>query len=958
MSLAFNCTSYRQKYHEPYCPDEGLSDLLNDIEALNPAEVFFRYTNECINHGNSSASSVEPPTEVTQLVKESLQLIDVHRHCRQVSCNCFDRWQDINSRLRLVICDCPQYRCVTTSVYHRLLDCFSQSIVRDKQFRLGIENVWQGWSASIRKLSNSEKYDLARRIEPLNKLYGWISEVNCALGKRKLAMINGEYLNYTIDSDGPRERPDINAKRLCMSISNASGDERRKAVASAKRAFELSQLPGQGKRLPGLDIELGDKCRKERKFEQAIGHYRRAMRYSKDPQYIKAAIELASTYCELGSYDESRTVLGKADNKVGQSPQLYMLERAYILEMYAVNALAERNRIHTDANELPIILEKLQEAWSSLNSQDTPNSLALRARIELKIAQVLILLTRYSDAKQYLDTLLGIQPCLRSLERLQLDICLADWHISQNEISAAIEKYGHVEAALISITLPPGENEDMARHLYSNFGYALLRNKNYSEAEEYLRKAIQITDCKQVKFTGCNDWLVQGFDEESKAYHMLTDLLVLQGQVNEALVHADSTKSKVLANILSADAKPVTSIDQIRQIAEEHNVHLVEYSFSALFSGVVYIWVVPPDKSKPINFQKWNYNLYTDAQEALQDLPEASMLASFKGSPMERMYQLTDPIKEGFLNCSSNPSDEEKQKFQNAKQQFDDLMKDCYKSFILPLKQYLPESPDQLIMIVGDPILYQLPFNAFRLPNNKKKNMIIDKYTIFAAPSAQILAALYKRRELQEQYTSRIIYSSSADAKGEFDEEADKIGEIVNGTVLKCKDVSKQALTDYLGHAWCAHFATHSHLDFYISPTSSLVGHIALGSVSGSATSADGDVEDTKWYASEISGLNLPLNFVFLNTCCASAGARYQEGIMGISRGFMEAGTSTVIASPHITITKYTKPIAEAFYSCPNYGEQKAHSLRSAILQTLPNKKRNFFKRWAVGCLMLQGLPD
>jgi CHAT domain-containing protein len=85
----------------------------------------------------------------------------------------------------------------------------------------------------------------------------------------------------------------------------------------------------------------------------------------------------------------------------------------------------------------------------------------------------------------------------------------------------------------------------------------------------------------------------------------------------------------------------------------------------------------------------------------------------------------------------------------------------------------------------------------------------------------------------------------------------------------------------------------------------------------------------------KIYGLDLHADLVFLSACRSGLGEVSGDGINGLTRAFVYAGTPSVIASLWDVSDETTYPLVTAFYRSWLRGTDKAHALRTAQLGLL-----------------------
>ena len=140
------------------------------------------------------------------------------------------------------------------------------------------------------------------------------------------------------------------------------------------------------------------------------------------------------------------------------------------------------------------------------------------------------------------------------------------------------------------------------------------------------------------------------------------------------------------------------------------------------------------------------------------------------------------------------------------------------------------------------------------------------------------------------------------------------------------------------------HFATHGTFDTEMPELSSLVL---------SRFDAEGRPVDGELRAYEIFTLRLPADLVVLSACRTALGREIRgEGLVGLARGFMEAGASRVLVSLWDVDDKATAELMRHFYRALFAGEIPSQALRLAQLELAKNSEWSAPHYWAAFVLL------
>ncbi|MEO1593022.1 MAG: CHAT domain-containing protein, partial [Cyanobacteria bacterium J06632_22] len=145
------------------------------------------------------------------------------------------------------------------------------------------------------------------------------------------------------------------------------------------------------------------------------------------------------------------------------------------------------------------------------------------------------------------------------------------------------------------------------------------------------------------------------------------------------------------------------------------------------------------------------------------------------------------------------------------------------------------------------------------------------------------------------------------------------VGEAATETVVRSR----------LRNASIIHLATHGLLD----EQQALQSAIAL-TPEASATPGVDSPNDGLLTAGEIMALELTADLVVLSACNTGRGRITGDGVMGLSRAFLAAGTETLVASLWAVPDQSTAALMTSFYQQLQTEPDAAVALRQAMLIT------------------------
>jgi CHAT domain-containing protein len=301
------------------------------------------------------------------------------------------------------------------------------------------------------------------------------------------------------------------------------------------------------------------------------------------------------------------------------------------------------------------------------------------------------------------------------------------------------------------------------------------------------------------------------------------------------------------------------------------------------------------------------------------------------------------------------------------------------------------------LLVVKDGALQYLPFSALPLLGAAKETPLLTKFEITSLPSVAVLGEL-RRQQATRQPRAKLLAvladpvykanderlratntkladktmaaAQSSPASNElqlrtsdgspislmrlFNAEAEaeairKYATPEQCLLLKGLEVNRSVLDDpQLSDFRILHFATHGYLNSE---------HPELSGLALSNIRPDGKEMDGLLRMHEIYRLKLPADLVVLSACETALGKEVRgEGLIALTRGFMYAGATRVVASLWKVNDATTPQLMDHFYAgMLKENLSPAAALRKAQLEMLKNDRTRAPFYWAA--FILQGEP-
>ncbi|PZD74458.1 Internalin-A [Acaryochloris thomasi RCC1774] len=695
-----------------------------------------------------------------------------------------------------------------------------------------------------------------------------------------------------------------------------------------------SDLQRQGDclhQLGTLYLQLGQ-------YPQALTYYQRALtlqREIEDQEGIGISLtSLASAYERLGQYDKAGRVLEDAiatlqtQNPLRFDGGLYEHPKE---EGLLHHRLA---RIQIQQGRSPQALASLEQAWRlfqylppSYPGKAGGERLILDARgvayfRQGKLSNAIEALTTALSLARTHDDQVGIGATLNHLGEVYLD---------QEQMQRALQTF---EQAL-EIQRRTADQPGMGLTLH-NMGQALLQAQQYPKAAANLLEAIEIWESLRPGLS--DEHQVALFETQAATYQHLQSALIAQGQDIAALEVSERSRARAFIELLASRFEAQTThprppkapltVQELRDIARAQDSTLVEYS---LLEDQLLIWVIAPSGAIQLRTVDLTDQSLPDLIEATQ---EAIGIKDRGGIAIVATNLSTDK--------TGTPP-----------------LRQLHQLLIEPIADLLPTDPEQHVVIIPHRELFLVPFPALQ----SDEGPLILKHTLVSSPSIQLLAFTREQRKAPSGPGESLVVGNPQMPSIQVgsrrqpltplpgaEQEAVAIATLLNTQALIGPAATETAVVQQMTTASTIHLATHGLLDELSLDTP---GAIALtpssASMAPSSPSAPLSSTDGFLTTAEIINLRLQANLVVLSACNTGIGTITGDGVVGLARAFMAAGTPSIVVSLWSVPDAPTAALMTEFYRQKST-LNKAQALRQAMLitrQQHPNPKD-----WAAFMLM------
>jgi CHAT domain-containing protein len=248
-----------------------------------------------------------------------------------------------------------------------------------------------------------------------------------------------------------------------------------------------------------------------------------------------------------------------------------------------------------------------------------------------------------------------------------------------------------------------------------------------------------------------------------------------------------------------------------------------------------------------------------------------------------------------------------------------------------PIAAQLPQDPGALVAIVPHDALHLVPFAALV---DRRGEYVVRQHTLMYAPAAAVLRYTAKKKQ-------QVVSAGEPHLLAMGDPVAPKnVAEsALPGARVEVREIGKRFAADR-SLVLVGEQATEANAK-RLSPGQTVLHFAVHGLVrddrpwDSALIFGAGEGEDGWLKVTEIFGLDLHADLITLSGCSTGLGRISGDGIVGLARALIYAGTPSIIVSQWDVSDLGTSYLMDRFYARLMAGEDKAHALRDAQLETL-----------------------
>lgn len=690
------------------------------------------------------------------------------------------------------------------------------------------------------------------------------------------------------------------------------------------------------------------------KRDSAIIYYQKSLEITRQ---LNNPYEITQTLENIGGiYEQS----GDLENALAYYNEALAINQEINRPLSTVESLIRVARIAVINEDIQVATEFYNEALDLLNNTPDPG---LLSSIYFDLANIEIRKENYNKAKNYIESAQEITKEFELTSRLiETHSILGKIYFSTGDKEAGLQEYKKAHFASSSATI--NEQISSATQLAQAY-HEVSSDSAFVIAEE----AFALIDSIRTNVAGLA-FRSGFFREHAGFYNEVASWYITQKDEPEmAFKLVEAAKSRVLMDELAeVQEKVYTTLDESTLIKKQQKAKKIDRLYSDLkesrseqeaqaiqkelkdleFEYQSFLNEIHSTNSRLKNFSYPEPISLSQFQQTLDD--ESAVLEyTFTRDGLLQLVITKDDISASYQEGLNKESaslyySETVRSFRSAITQkqsaskVNALGKELHSSLI-PLFDVLSDQAIENLIIIPDGPLSFLPFEALHTGSN----YLIEDYFIKYLPSASIYPFIEAPHRTTEYdllavagsgFESRENIANPTRSQSSFASlpstllEVDSIAvNFEKTTLLKNEDVTEANLKSHeMGNYRFLHFATHADVD-EVTP-----------SRSGLLLSKKQDVEslfgeDGHLNSREISNLELNADLVTLSACNTGMGKQVTgEGLLGLQRSFLSAGTSSVMVSLWPVFDRSTSIFMSGFYSSLLAHQESDYGLWSKTL--------------------------
>lgn len=633
-----------------------------------------------------------------------------------------------------------------------------------------------------------------------------------------------------------------------------------------------------------------------------------------------------------------------------ESAELYRKLGRSTDEALAYNSVASAYLDHGDFARFEQFSNKAKDVLSSAKGTESKDRVA-SAYLEYNSAQALVCQGKFKEAiAAYQNALASCRQehDARGEGRILRGLGLA--YLMNGDADSAIDAYQKCLANPES-----SANVETQWDCAVGLGKAFRARGDLKAAEQQFRNAVALVE-KERRQMSRDTFKTFNLDWRQDCFTELADILVNSGRYDEALEIAEKGRARAFLDLLGGRTGGHVTPKSVGKVVAEPGGEDRRLSLSDLKNGTgegatrdvqvlarpratVDVSALSPVTANPPSLEELRSLIQTSKSYYVEYFvmpkktlvwvlsPEAKVI-SCTALPIDRQ-QLTDKIQNALLSITS--SAHSMSELAAADKQRDSNLRDLYKLLIEPVSASLPAAPDAMITIVPHGPIFQVPFTALLSPKNK---FFIEDHSLSYLPAIAVLRATGSMEKAVDASANTLLafgnpITNATAFLGKLPYAEKEVRAVAalfppGASAVEVADkATKSEFCKLAPEKTLIHLATHGLVD-EVHPMDSALVLAPEGQDDGLLT-----VRDI---------LQLPplkSKLIVLSACQTGRGQITGDGVVGLSRAFIIAGTPSIMVSQWNVDDVMTEFQMKQFYTNFLKGVGKATALRNAQLETI-----------------------
>jgi CHAT domain-containing protein len=810
--------------------------------------------------------------------------------------------------------------------------------------------IQQGWA-----LFSSARYPEAfasyeRSLEAARAAGHRRFEARSIWGMAQVRKNQGSYPEALRLNSDARERyaaiADVGGEMRAWMLEGALLDltgEHRPALQSYRRALAMMKEDEQNYGLIHSEMAISHKRLGE--YEQARSLFLRALEINRRIGYrygeANALHQLSGLTAELGDYDRA---LALAEESLAMLRSLGDRRG----EVYVLGSLGALRWQREDAARATAAFERQLELARAIGI-DQPQVTALEG-----LGTIAVAAGDYSAARKRFEQALAIERASHGGDEASLLVSLSGVELRDSKAKAAAEKAGRaLELARAD------EDPEIEWQARLALGRAARAARDSQAALAHLRAGVAVVNSirgRVLTDTGKVGYL----DVRQDLFHELAGMLMHESRAMEALEAAEAARGRAFSDLLAGKARRSDSaarplLAQLRETEarlraqsgrrasdRELDAELTRTRAATLARIDAQLAALREERrelaslviAEPVAAAEIRATAARLDAAIVEYLVTEDRLFTWVVQPTGELYATSMDVSRAQLRETVRDLHRQLNGLDAAAlrnpEPVRDVMRQLHAWLVAPIADRLPRTPEAPIVVVPHDVLLMVPFAALE---DSAGRGLLASHTLVSAPSiATLRYTADKKRGGKRLQGARLL------ALADPVSPPDAAMEPLPGARLEVRGISRRFASDRRLTLEGAH-ASEANAK-RLSAGSTILHFAVHGLVrddrpwDSALLLAPGGGEDGWLRVSELFDLDLAADLVVLSGCSTGSGKLSGDGILGLGRAFIYAGTPTVLVSQWDVSDLSTAYLMERFYAELAAGRPKAQALRAAQLAT------------------------